>query len=500
MITGISTARPPFAGFLGGPRAISGALTINDIHSQLNATQVAGIIRIDSVRALRDAVRSAAAAGAQISICGGRHAMGGQQFGTGSVLLDMAGLNRVVDLDSERGLVTVEAGIEWPRLVNHLLWAAAGQPQAWGIRQKQTGADRLSIGGALSANIHGRGLRMRPFVDDVESFELVDASGSLVVCSRAVNSELFALVIGGYGLFGAIARVTLRLSPRRVLERRVTIADVDDLPALFDLRISGGFEYGDFQFATDPASREFMRAGVFSCYRPLDDERAVPDGQRALTTADWQQLLLLAHTDKSRAFAEYASYYISTDGQRYWSDTHQLASYVDDYHGALDRQSGARCKGSEMISELYVPRPALPQFIAAVRGDARRYGLNVIYGTIRLIERDPESFLAWAREPWACTVVNLHVDHTPDGLRKAAADFRRLIDRATELGGSYYLTYHRWATRAQVEQCHPRMRALLDMKRARDPHDLFTSDWYRHHVALMGVQPNPAASGSGERQ
>lgn len=461
------------------PAVASRAVTVNDIHSQLNTAVVSELVRVDSVRGLQEAVRCAAAAGARVSLCGGRHAMGGQQFGAATVLLDTSRLNRVIDLDAERGLVTVEAGIDWPRLVNHLLWAGAGQPQAWGIRQKQTGADRLSIGGALSANIHGRGLRMRPFVDDVESFEIVNPSGALVPCSRAQNSELFALAIGGYGLFGAIATLTLRLSRRRVLERRVAIGRVEDLPALFAQRIADGFEYGDFQFATDPGSREFLQSGVFSCYRPIDDGRCVPQDQRELTSDEWQHLLLLAHTDKSRAFAEYARYYMSTDGQLYWSDTHQLASYTDGYHEPLDRQLGATCKGTEMISELYVPRHALPAFIAAVRDDARRHDLDIIYGTIRLIERDTDTLLAWAREPWACTVFNLHVNHSPEGLRKAAADFRRLIDTAAAFGGSYYLTYHRWATPDQVERCHPRIHDFLRLKRAYDPNEVFTSDWYR---------------------
>jgi hypothetical protein len=114
-----------------------------------------------------------------------------------------------------------------------------------------------------------------------------------------------------------------------------------------------------------------------------------------------------------------------------------MSVYIDDYHQELDRRTGGPHRGSEMITELYVPRPALSSFLAAVRGDFLQHGVRLIYGTIRLIERDHESFLAWAREPWACTVMNLHVDHHPDGLRKAAADFRRLIDRAIAHGGSY---------------------------------------------------------------
>jgi hypothetical protein len=84
----------------------------------------------------------------------------------------------------------------------------------------------------------------------------------------------------------------------------------------------------------------------------------------------------------------------------------------------------------------------------------------LIYGTIRLIERDDESVLAWAREPWVCTVMNLHVDHTPDRIANAADDFRRVIDRATEFGGSYFLTYHRWASRGRgLPSTHGRVSA-----------------------------------------
>ena len=69
--------------------------------------------------------------------------------------------------------------------------------------------------------------------------------------------------------------------------------------------------------------------------------------------------------------------------------------------------------------------------------------------------------------------------------RKAAGDFRRLIDRAIEHGGSYFLTYHRWASRAQVEACHPRMVEFLRHKRKHDPGEVFQSDWYRHYRQMF---------------
>jgi FAD/FMN-containing dehydrogenase len=82
-------------------------------------------------------------------------------------------------------------------------------------------------------------------------------------------------------------------------------------------------------------------------------------------------------------------------------------------------------------------------------------------------------------------IFNLHVDHAPE--RRAAAEeaFRRLIDRALDFGGSYYLTYHRWARRDQVERAYPKLPELLRRKRELDPGELFQSDWYRHYREMF---------------
>ena len=468
--------------------AHTAGVAVNDIHSLLNATHVDRVVEVSSEAALRAALAAARAAGKPVCVSGGRHAMGGQQFAAGAVLLDMRPMDRIVSLDRSRGVVEAEAGIQWPELIHGLIAMQQDCEPAWSIVQKQTGADRLTLGGALASNIHGRGLTLRPIIADVESFTLMDGDGMLRTCSRTENGDLFHLVIGGYGLFGVVTRVRLRLMRRAKLERVVRRIDVDELMPAFAQRIAEGFLYGDCQFSTDTSSDSYLRRGVFSCYRPLPPDTPMPAEQKELGEAHWRELYFCSHADTRRAYEAYTSYYMSTTGQRYWSDTSQLSVYIDDYHAELDRRLGAAHKGSEMITELYVPRPALPAFLAAARADFRPHGAQLIYGTIRLIERDDESFLAWAREPWVCTVMNLHVDHSADGIAKAAGDFRRLIDRAIEHGGSYFLTYHRWASRAQVERCHPRMAEFLRLKRQHDPDEVFQSDWYRHHKRMFADQ------------
>jgi FAD/FMN-containing dehydrogenase len=466
------------------PRPEPAGFVVNDVHSRLNETRVRSIVQPGSTAEVQAVVRRAREEGLAISIAGGRHAMGGQQFGEGTVLLDMSGMNRIVSFDRERGRIVAEAGAQWPALIDYLLANQAGAAAPWGIVQKQTGADRLSLGGALSANIHGRGLALRPIVQDVESFLLVDADGEARRCSREENAERFRLAIGGYGLFGVITEVELRLAPRRRLERVVEVIDVEALMPSFAGRIAAGFLYGDFQYAIDPASDDFLHKGVFSCYRPVPDGAPEPPEHREMPADDWGELYYLAHADKTEAFRRYAAYYLSTGGQVYWSDTHQLSVYLDDYHRALDARLGSPHPGSEMITEIYVPREALAGFLADVRDDFRRHEVDLIYGTIRLIERDGETFLAWARESWACVIFNLHVEHTDRGIERAAADFRRLIDRAIERGGSFFLTYHRWATRQQMDRCYPQFAEFLRAKLRLDPDERFQSEWYRHFRAM----------------
>src|SRR5262245_28482499 len=87
-------------------------VTVNDIHSQLNLTRVNRIVRPQSVSEVQAIVRSAQAKNRAVSIAGGMHAMGSQQFGTGTILLDTRQLNRVLNFDPDRGLIEVEAGIQ----------------------------------------------------------------------------------------------------------------------------------------------------------------------------------------------------------------------------------------------------------------------------------------------------------------------------------------------------------------------------------------------------
>jgi FAD binding domain len=460
-------------------------ILVNDVHAQLSATWVNRIVQPTTLDGVRAALKLARTENRALCIAGGRHSMGSQAFATDGVLVDTRKLAKVLGFDAERGLIEVESGMQWPRLLQVLRELQEGRERQWAFNQKQTGADRLSMGGSLSANIHGRGLALPPFVSDVESFKLVNAAGQVLNCSRDENAGLFSLAIGGYGLFGFVYSVTLRLVPRRKLERVAEVRDIQGLIGAFGERIGEGFLYGDFQYAIDDKSDDFLKRGVFACYRPVADERPIPAAQKELGERDWSELLYLAHADKTAAFRRYAAYYLATSGQLYWSDEQQMSIYPDNYHREIDRRLAAPNRATEAITEIYCERASLEAFMADVRRYALRERAEIIYGTVRLIEEDRESFLAWARKPYACVIFNLHIERTSTGMIRAADTFRGLIDIGLRHGGSYYPTYHRYALRRQVEGCFPQFAEFLKLKLKHDPSELFQSDWYRHYKKMF---------------
>jgi FAD/FMN-containing dehydrogenase len=456
---------------------------VNDVHSQLNRTRVRELLRPRTRDELAEIVRSASRKGLPISVSGCRHSMGGQQFATDSICIDTRALNRVISFNQERGLIETEAGIQWPKLIRTYLDARRDSANQWGIAQKQTGADTFTLGGSLSSNVHGRGLAMKPLISNIESFTLVNADGKSVRCSRDENGELFRIAIGGYGLFGLIDSVTLRLVPRKKLRRVVEIIRSDDLTRRFEERIAQEFLYGDFQFSVDEKSPDFLQRGVFSCYQPIDEHEPIA-AKKELRDADWLDLLRLAYIDREKAFKRYGDYYLSTNGQPYWSDTNQLSAYLPNYAQKLREQIGGD-ESSLIITEIYVPRGDLPGFLAQAADLLRSNRTIVIYGTVRLIEKDEESFLAWAKQPYACVIFNLLTLHTAAGIEASATSFRGLIDLAITRGGSYYLTYHKFARPDQVMACYPQFKQFLELKRKYDPNERFQSDWYRYYRNLF---------------
>ena len=457
---------------------------VNDAHSQLNETRVASIQvlrkRQDAIRAVKKAQKQ----GFKLAVCGERHAGGGQQFASDGILLDTRGLNQIIAFDREKGLLEVEPGIRWPELLTWLTTAQAADKNPWGVLQKQTGNDGLTVGGAVCANAHGQGLKLKPMVQDIDSVKMVMADGSIANCSRRENPELFKLLLGGYGLFGLIVSVTIRLVRKSKYKRVVTPMKVQDIPAAYHAAVSRKCDYADWQCNIDDSSPDYMQSGLFSYYDKMDSSEALSPLDM-FTREQWVNLACLAHKDKTKAYNHFSQHLLELSGKVQWPEVWQSSQYALHYHKIIDEQSHSRYPGSEVLTELYVPVDALPNFMADMRQDFQNNNVNLIYSTVRFIDTDNETFLPWARTPSACVIFNLHLSHDEKSIANCRGHLERLIDHAIIYKGRYYLTYHRFARKDQVLACYPEFPEFLKMKLKYDPNLLFYSDWYKHYASMF---------------
>ena len=128
---------------------------------------------------------------------------------------DASRLDRVLAVDETRGLVEVQSAAMWKSLAARL---RPGDSRAQEVRTTHP-----TIGESLACNAAGPD--GRPTVDHVHSFTMVTPDGQLRRVDRMSNPSLFALVVGGQGLFGAIYSVTLLLES---LARAIAEAQAPD--------------------------------------------------------------------------------------------------------------------------------------------------------------------------------------------------------------------------------------------------------------------------------
>lgn len=142
-----------------------------------------------------------------VTVRGGGLTTEGESVAFGGVLLDMTGMSRVLGVDKSGMTVRTQAGIFWHSLAESL---------------RHHGLDYLSaplnltssVGGGLNVGgIDVNSPRLGCSADQAVALQVVTPTGDIVECSDEDNAELFQRVILGYGQFGVITEVTLKVRP-----------------------------------------------------------------------------------------------------------------------------------------------------------------------------------------------------------------------------------------------------------------------------------------------
>jgi decaprenylphospho-beta-D-ribofuranose 2-oxidase len=124
---------------------------------------------------------------------------------SGGIVLDMTGMNQILEWDPAAGLVRCESGVTLKQL-----WQKV-EPDGW-WPPVVSGTMKTTLGGCLSANIHGKNnFQVGPIGEHTIEFTAMTPTGALVTCSSKKNADLFYAMISGLGMLGIFTSITLQM-------------------------------------------------------------------------------------------------------------------------------------------------------------------------------------------------------------------------------------------------------------------------------------------------
>ncbi|XP_015456166.1 L-gulonolactone oxidase [Pteropus alecto] len=131
---------------------------------------------------------------------------------TDGFLIHMGKMNRVLQVDTEKKQVTVEAGIHLadlhPQLDKH------------GLALSNLGAmSDVTAGGIIGTGTHNTGIKHSILATQVVALTLLTADGTILECSESSNAEVFQAVQVRLGCLGVILTITLQCVPQFHLQK-----------------------------------------------------------------------------------------------------------------------------------------------------------------------------------------------------------------------------------------------------------------------------------------
>lgn len=155
-------------------------------------------------------------------------------------LVSVAGLPRVVELDSEHRRVRVSAGTRYGDLVEPL--------HAAGFALHNLGSlPHISVGGACATGTHGSGVGNGTLASAVTALEMVVPDGSHVRLSREQDPDVFDGCVVALGMLGVVTVLELEVQPAFDVRQHVYEGlELEVLRERFDEVVSSGYSVSLF--------------------------------------------------------------------------------------------------------------------------------------------------------------------------------------------------------------------------------------------------------------
>ncbi|WP_156297551.1 D-arabinono-1,4-lactone oxidase [Mycobacterium paragordonae] len=407
----------------------------------------AAIERPASEAELSDIVVRAAGRGQRVRAVGSGHSFTDCAC-TDGVMIDMTGLQRVIDVDKANGLATVQGGAKLHPLFAEL--AASG----FGI-ENQGDIDKQSITGATATATHGTGARFKNVSAQIVSARVVTATGEVLEVSEG-DDYLAARV--SLGALGVISQVTLKVVPLFTLHREDELRPLTETLDRLDADVDGNdhFEFFAFPYGDTALTRTTRRSN--------ESPRPAPA---------WKKKL-------GEGFENVGLNVICRAGRQFPSAAPRLnrlltslmsPSSVQD-HGWKVYASARNVKFTEM--EYAIPREHARVAVRRVIDLVRRRNLPIMYPLEVRFSAPDDAFLSTANGRDTCYIAV----HQFSGM-EFETYFRAVEEIMDEYEGRPHWGKRHYQTAATLRERYPDWDRFIAVRDRLDPDRVFRNDYTR---------------------
>ena len=389
----------------------------------------------------------------------------------GGLVIDMTGLNRIHSINSDDGLVDVDAGVNLDQLMRAALPLGLWVPVLPGTRQ-------VTVGGAIACDIHGKNHHSAgSFGDHVRSIELLTADGDVrQLTPDGPESELFWATVGGNGLTGIILRATIEMTPTEtayfIADGDVT-ASLDETIAFHSDGSEANYTYSSAWFDAISAPPKLGRAAVSRGSLARLDQ--LPKKlQRDPLKFEAPQLLTFPDIFPNGLANKYTFVPIGELWYRksgtYRGKIQNLTQFYHplDMFGEWNRGYG---KAGFAQYQFVVPTSAVDEFKNII-ADIQKSGHYSFLNVFKLFGEGDQAPLSFPIPGW-----NVCVDFP---IKPGVGELLGELDRRVlQFGGRVYTAKDSRVTAETFHAMYPRIDEWIAVRRKADPRGVFASDMAR---------------------
>lgn len=444
-----------------------------DDASHLNLTKVHKIINVEQEpqaiqKQLREILRYAKQHNLKVSISGAKHSMGGHTIYPNGISINMLPYKHM-SFDSKTNILTIGSGASWTQALQYL----DNYGKSIAVMQSFS---NFSIGGSISVNGHGWQTNSLPISSSVESFTLMTVAGKIVNCSRIENPELFKLVVGGYGLFGIILDVKLKVVENTALKFHSITLKPQNYAETYQKIVSDNpnveFAYGRLRVSDN----QFLDQATLNYFEKVE-QLPLKLKQQENKNAEIRRVVFRGSVD-----SEY--------GKRLRWNLEQSLNVITSYtqfsrNEILNEDSSLienkDHNSTDLLHEYFIPKQNLTKFINEIKPILQNSKVDLLNITVREVLKDKDAFMSYAREDVFGLVLLFNQKKTEQQEKQMQKLTNQLVDVVLNNNGTYYLPYRLHISPEKMRVAYPQANQFFLLKKKYDKADVFSNYFYEYY-------------------